>query len=68
MSLIIEELKESVIDSNVKFAFSDFEPQEILRTRKSNKNITTMIWITLRPVICSYAVYNPKALILQFLN
>lgn len=61
----IEELKWSIISCNVKF----HNLIDILPTRKENLKITDMLWITKQPIIDSnYFVYNPKAVILVFLN
>lgn len=73
-NFIIEELKDSIIDSEVKFTCNEMDYNgmdilELIDTRKTYKKITTMIWITLRPVITNTNVlYNPKALIFRFLN
>jgi len=65
----IEELKESIIDSNVSFEHGFEDLIALLEFRKANIETTQMIWITKRVVIDpGFTVYNPKALIFLILN
>ena len=68
--MYIEEIKSSKIGSNVKFTSSIIDVRSISRLRRANMKITEMNWITLRPVYNTNenTIYNPKALILNFLN
>jgi len=61
-------IKHSKIASNVNFTSNIISIREILKIRKENKNSTQIIWITKRPVITEFEVYNPKAIIMIFLN
>ena len=65
----IEELQWSLIAPKTRFTCGELSSKEIFKTRKANINITQMAWITKQPVIdFANNVYNPKALILLFLN
>ena len=62
-------LKESVIDSDVRFEAMYWPLREIMTFRRENFTTTQMCWITLRPAIDSgYTLYNPHALIFNILN
>lgn len=65
----IEELKWSLIAPKTRFTCGVLSTREIFETRKENMQITQMIWITKQPVIdFANNLYNPKALIMLFLN
>lgn len=68
-NLIIEDIKWSVVSIKTKFTCGDMPMSSLLKTRKENIPITQMIWITKQPVISKDNVlYNPKALIMIWLN
>lgn len=65
-----DKLKMSKIDNNVRFALKQFSIQDVFMLRKENLKTTSLFWITLSikydPVLKE--IYNPKAMILLFLN
>lgn len=63
----IEEMEESLIDHNVRLNL--LSTRELIDLRKVNLKITKMMWITKRIVIDEfYTVYNPKTVVLVWLN
>lgn len=69
MDLLIQDFKWSIISNSTKFTCGEMEMSEIIKIRKSNIKITSMIWITKTPVISKDNVlYNPKALIMIWIN
>ena len=65
----IEDFESSFFSHNIRFTTSYLSPKGVIRTRRKYINITQMIWITNQLVIDSgYNVYNPKSLIMLFLN
>jgi hypothetical protein len=65
----IEDLKESIIDHDVRFSTKAWDTRELMSYRRKNLSSTQMCWITLKPVIdCGNTVSNPKALIFNILN
>ena len=65
---MIENLKPSIFDSDVKFVAAYLSPHKVMVERRNNFDITDMHWITLKPSWDGYELYNPKALILLHLN
>lgn len=65
-----EEIKESYLDSDISFLpHSIKDLKQLLKIRRANLEITQMIWLKKRAVIASWGeLYNPKSLIMIFLN
>jgi hypothetical protein len=63
-------MKKSLINNNVRFTLADSSPKDILNIRKSNMQITHVYWVTLKVKKDTYLneIYNPRSLILLFLN
>ncbi len=64
----IDKLKPSIFDSDIKFTAAYMTPREVCCDRKENFDSTDMHWITLKPILTKWEVYNPKAVILLHLN
>ena len=65
---MIENLKPSIFDGDIKFTAAYMTPNEVYRDRKENFDSTNMYWITLKPMRTVFGIYNPEALILLHLN
>ena len=68
MNLEIQEIKHSIISHKTRFTCGEMEMRKIIELRKANLSITQMIWITKQVVVSDGFMYNPKALILYWLN
>jgi hypothetical protein len=66
---IQDNLRSSIIDSDVRFSSKIWNTDELMAYRRKNLNSTQMCWITLKPVVdCGNTVFNPRALIFNILN
>jgi len=66
---IQDDLRESIIDHDVRFSSKVWNTRELMSYRRKNLNGTQMCWITLKPVMdCGNTIYNPRALIFNILN
>ncbi len=68
MSLEIQGMQPSIISHKTKFTCGEMEMRKIIEVRKANLSITSMIWITKQAVVSDGFLYNPKALIMIWLN
>lgn len=61
----IEKTEWSIFDSNLSF----YKPDEIINCIEAIENEVDVVWITLKPAIDkNYFLYNPKALVILFMN
>lgn len=65
-----EEIQSSKIDLTCRFyPYGHIDMRDIIKTRRTFIKCTQMLWINKYPVVTSCGeAYNPKALIMIFLN